>query len=91
MTKKEFEHAVAEDAGLSVKDAGKVTDAVFAELTRCIAAGDSIKIPGFGTFSQSHRDARKGRNPQTGEETIISACNVPKFKASSVLKAKCNA
>ena len=48
--------------------------------------GDSVTLVGFGTFSVSRRDARMGRNPQTGKEIQIPAKNVVKFKAGKGLR-----
>lgn len=90
MTKKEFEQKVAEKTGESLKCTSNMINAVFDTLTECIATGDSIAIKGFGTFEKSHREERKGRNPRTGEETVIAACDVPKFKAAKALKEECN-
>jgi DNA-binding protein HU-beta len=50
-------------------------------------ADDAVTLVGFGTFQKSRRKARKGRNPQTGEEIKIKAGNVVKFKAGQKLKA----
>ncbi|HJM03995.1 MAG TPA: HU family DNA-binding protein, partial [Arenicellales bacterium] len=55
-----------------------------------LAGGGSVALVGFGTFSVSHRAARMGRNPATGESIHINASNVPKFKAGKALKEACN-
>jgi len=66
----------------------KVLGIIFDSIGNVIKKGDSILIPGFGTFKQTKRSARKGRNPQTGEEIKIKARKVPQFKASTALKEK---
>ena len=48
--------------------------------------GDQVPLIGFGTFKVSHRAARTGRNPQTGQEMQIEAVNVPAFSAGKTLK-----
>ena len=53
--------------------------------------GDSVVIPGFGTFEKRHRDERTGRNPQTGEATTIAATDVPAFKAGKGFKDRVKA
>jgi len=55
-----------------------------------VAAGKRVAINGFGTFKLSHRAARKGRNPQTGEPLDIKASNSPSFTASKTFKEKVN-
>lgn len=53
---------------------------------REVAAGNSVQLLGFGTFTSAKRAERKGKNPKTGEELIIPACTVPKFKAGQSFK-----
>ena len=52
-----------------------------------VAAGNKVQLVGFGTFEKGHRSERKGKNPQTGEEMIIPAKDVPKFSAGKDFKA----
>ena len=86
MNKTEIVAAVAEEAGISKKDAEKAlkafTDAVTAELKK----GGKVQLVGFGTFEVSTRAARTGRNPHTGAEMKIKASKAPKFKAGKALK-----
>lgn len=90
MNKTELVAAMAEEAGLSKKDAEKAlkafTDVVAAELKK----GEKIQLVGFGTFEVSERAAREGRNPQTGEAMPIAASKSPKFKAGKALKDSIN-
>jgi DNA-binding protein HU-beta len=51
-----------------------------------LSKGESLSLVGFGTFNVSERSARKGRNPQTGQEIDIPARTVPTFKAGKGLK-----
>lgn len=86
MNKTELVKAVAERAELTQKDAAKVLDAVFDTITQTLAKEEKIQLIGFGTFEVRDRAARKGRNPQTGEEIDIAASKVPAFKAGKELK-----
>lgn len=86
MTKVELVNAVAERTGLSKKDAGAAVDAVFDQITQALSRGDKVQIVGFGTFEVRERAARRGRNPQTGEEMSIAARRTPAFKAGKLLK-----
>ena len=90
MNKAELTSAVADKSGLTKDDAGKAIDAVFEALTNAMKNGDEAAIPGFGKFSVGRREARKGRNPRTGEEVDIAASNSPKFKAAKGLKDALN-
>jgi DNA-binding protein HU-beta len=68
------------------KDAQEAVDCVLSSITKALGKGDSVSLIGFGTFKVAERKARKGRNPQTGEEIDIAASKVPKFAAGKALK-----
>ncbi len=66
-------------------DAKKALDAFIGATTKALKKGDRVALVGFGSFSVSKREARKGRNPQTGKEITIPAKKVVKFKAGAEL------
>jgi nucleoid DNA-binding protein len=68
------------------KDAQAAVDCVLSSITRALENGDTVSLIGFGSFKVTERKARKGRNPQTGEEIDIAAARVPKFTAGKALK-----
>jgi len=82
----ELKKTVAESTGQSQTDADNSVKAVFAAITEALGSGDTISIPGFGSFSIRERAARTGRNPQTGKPIQISASKAVKFKAGKTLK-----
>ncbi|RAP28850.1 hypothetical protein C2W64_04436 [Brevibacillus laterosporus] len=86
MNKTELIAKVAETAELTKKDAGQVVDAVFEAITGALKDGEKVQLMGFGTFEVRERAARKGRNPQSGEEIEIPASKLPAFKAGKELK-----
>lgn len=86
MNKTDLINAVAEKAELSKKDSATVVNAVFETITETLANKEKIQLVGFGTFETRERAARKGRNPQTGEDLFIEATTVPAFKAGKALK-----
>lgn len=86
MNKTELINAVAEKTELSKKDATGAVDAVFEVITGSLQDGEKVQLIGFGNFEVRERAARKGRNPQTGEEIDIPASNVPAFKPGKALK-----
>lgn len=86
VNKAELVSAVAEKADLTKKESERVINAVFAAVEEALARGDKVQLVGFGTFEVREREARKGRNPQTGEEINIPATKVPAFKAGKALK-----
>ena len=86
MNKTELIAAVAEQAAITKKDAEKALSAVIDSITNALAEGDKVQLVGFGTFEVRARDARKGKNPRTGEIINIAASKVPAFKAGKALK-----
>lgn len=86
MNKTELINAVAEASELYKKDATKAVDSVFDTILDALKNGDKIQLIGFGNFEVRERSARKGRNPQTGEEIEIPASKVPAFKPGKALK-----
>ncbi len=85
MNKGELIDVVAKDAGISKAMAAKVLNSVIDTVTKALKEGDKVSLVGFGTFSIVNRKARKGRNPQTGEEIEIPAKKVVKFKVGANL------
>ncbi len=86
MNKAELVSSVAEKTNLTRKDAEKVLSAMLESIGEALSAGDKVQLVGFGTFETRERAARKGRNPQTGEEIDIAATKVPVFKAGKQLR-----
>jgi DNA-binding protein HU-beta len=85
MNKAELIDAIASGAGLTKADAKKSLDAFIGATTKALKKGDRVALVGFGSFSVSKREARKGRNPQSGKEITIPAKKVVKFKAGAEL------
>jgi DNA-binding protein HU-beta len=86
MNKTDLINLVSEKAELSKKDASKAVDAVFDSIVEALASGDKVQLIGFGNFEVRERAARKGRNPQTGEEMDIPASKAPAFKPGKQFK-----
>ncbi|MDV2580832.1 HU family DNA-binding protein [Alkalibacillus haloalkaliphilus] len=86
MNKTDLVNAVAENADLSKKDASKAVDSVFEAITDSLTKSEKVQLIGFGNFEVRERSARKGRNPQTGQEIDIPASKVPAFKPGKALK-----
>ena len=68
------------------KEAQAAVDCVFSTITKALKKKDAVTLIGFGTFKVAQRNARKGRNPQTGAEIKISAKKVPRFVPGKTLK-----
>ena len=90
MTKAELVKKVSLETGVPQKDVANVMKAIFAGISVALKAGESIAINDFGTFSVAEHAARKGRNPQTGEEIQIPASRGAKLKQAKALKELLN-
>ena len=90
MNKTELAAIVADKADMSKEKANEVVTAITDEITAALAREDSFSLIGFGSFVRRSRAARKGKNPQTGEEIDIKASNSVGFKAGKALKASVN-
>ena len=88
-TKAELIDAVAVSAGVSKADAERTIGAFFDHVTTA-TKNDKVAWPGFGSFSQTKRAARTGRNPQTGAPVKIAASTAMKFTPSATLKTTLN-
>jgi DNA-binding protein HU-beta len=86
MTKKELIKSVSDATGQSLKQAEKSLEAVFGTIKSALKREKKVTIASFGSFSIVKRQARKGRNPRTGEIISIAASKLPKFKPGKALK-----
>ena len=86
MNKTDLVSQVAAKTGMTKKDVEKVVNAFFGTVEGALKDGGRVQLVGFGTFEVRDRKARKGRNPQTGQEISIPATKVPAFKAGKALK-----
>ena len=89
--KNEIVSAVFERHGeITKKQAGEVFDLIIDCMSDSLAEGDSVKLPGFGTFLVAERAEREGRNPQTKKPMIIPASRVVRFRVGKALKDAVN-
>ena len=86
MKKTDLIAAVAEQTGLSKKDAEKALNATIDTIIKAVAEDDKVQLTGFGTFEQRQRNARTGVDPRTGSSIEIPASKVPAFKAGKAFK-----
>ena len=91
MNKTELVTAMADQAGLTKKDAEAALKAFVDVITEGLKNGEKISLVGFGTFDVAERAAREGINPATGKKIQSAASKAPKFKAGKALKDAVNA
>ncbi len=80
MNKAELVEEIANQSGLTKKTCREAVDTVTSVITESLARGEKVTLVGFGSFKVITRKARRGRNPQTGEEIQIPSKDVPKFE-----------
>ena len=86
MSKTELIAAVAQNTGMTKKDAERAVNATLEAITASLVKGDKVQVSGFGIFEVKTREARVGRNPRTKETIQIPASKQPVFKAGKALK-----
>jgi integration host factor subunit alpha len=90
MTKADLAEKVYEKLSCTKDEAFDLVEITLETLKEAIAKDGHVKISGFGNFTVKQKVARRGRNPQTGEEITITPRKVLTFKVSQVLKAQIN-
>lgn len=90
MTKADITNRLYERLGYSRRECASIVDTFFEIIKEALASGENVKIFGFGNFVLKEKKERKGRNPKTGEEMVISERRVLNFKLSHVLKEAMN-
>jgi integration host factor subunit beta len=90
MTKADLVEKVAKETDMTKKDAEKLVEVIFESIVSTLNQGEKIELRGFGSFRVRERNARKGRNPKTGEPVNIPAKRVAYFKPGKDLKELIN-
>jgi DNA-binding protein HU-beta len=83
-------NSIAEQAGISKKEAAAAFDAFVGYISESCQRGERCAVPGLGSFSVSQRKAREGRNPRTNEKITIPASKNVRFKAGKDLRDAVN-
>lgn len=90
MNKSQIVANIAAELEMPKVKVAAVVNGVLDQVVAAVAAGETVSITGFGTFSARERAERQGRNPQTGEALVIQARKAPHFKAGRSFKADVN-
>ena len=73
------------------RDVERIVNVIFGEIVEALARGDRVELRGFGAFSVKRREARRGRNPRTGESVAVSEKAIPVFKTGKEMRQRLNA
>jgi len=88
LTKAEMVERIIEQFDLNKRDAKDLIELFFEEIRFVLENGEDVKLSGFGNFASRDKKPRPGRNPKTGEDTLIVARRVVTFHAGQKLKAR---
>lgn len=86
MNKSDLTKALSKEMDLPIRKAEEIVDKVFDTMTKSLVAGDRIEVRGFGSFTVREYEGYTGRNPKTGETTVVEAKRLPFFKAGQDLR-----
>ena len=89
ITKQDLTLHLSDTVGLPAKECAPLVNTLFDTIRTTLAAGEDVKLSGFGNFTLREKRARPGRNPRNGEPFEIAARRVVTFRASPLLKGRC--
>jgi integration host factor subunit alpha len=90
MTKADIAENIQSATGFTRKESAEMMETVFSIMKATLESGETLKIPGFGSFIVKQKADRRGRNPQTGEAITIEARRILTFKPSTLLRQAIN-
>ncbi len=90
LTKHNIGEKFQTELGLPKNQSVKITDSLLEIIKSSLASGEDVLVSGFGKFCVKDKQARKGRNPATGEDAILPARRVVTFKCSGKLREQVN-
>ncbi len=91
LTKAEMAERLYNELGLNKREAKELVELFFEEVRSALESGSQVKLAGFGNFDLRQKNQRPGRNPKTGEESLISARRVVTFRPGQKLKSRVEA
>ena len=91
LTKADMAESLFNELGLNKREARELVDFFYEDLREALAAGEQVKLSGFGKVDLRDKNRRPGRNPKTGEEIPITARRVVTFRPGQKLKARVEA
>ena len=90
ITKASLMKSVCNNSNLPKRESISTVEALLETIKRTLASGEDVLISGFGKFCVKDKKERMGRNPQTGDDMMVDARRVVRFKCSNVMRDKIN-
>lgn len=91
VTKDHIINSMCQQLDIPKKKAAQLLESLLKLMAETLEGGEDVLISGFGKFCVKQKDARKGRNPATGEDLMLGSRRVITFKCSPILRSKVNA
>lgn len=91
LTKADIVQAVQTETGFTKHKSTELVESLLETIKSTLASGEDVLVSGFGKFCVNEKAERRGRNPATGEEHMITARRVVTFKCSGKLRERVNA
>ena len=86
MKKSELQEALSKELNLPIETASSIINTILESMTNTLANGGNVEIRGFGSFAVRQYDPYTGRNPKTGEKTVVKPKKLPVFKVGKDLR-----
>lgn len=90
LTKAQIIEEISNKDGFTKKKSIEIVETLIDIIKSTLESGDDVLISGFGKFCVKKKKERRGRNPATGDDMMLSARNVVTFKCSSKLRDMIN-
>ncbi len=90
MNKSDLVNALSRENDLPIRKAEEIVNVMFDSMSQSLISGERIEIRGFGSFSVRQYDGYTGRNPKTGEETVVESKKLPFFKVGKDFRERLN-
>ncbi len=90
LTKAQIIEKIAEENGFAKKKSVEIVESLLEIIKQALESGEDVLVSGFGKFCVKEKGKRRGRNPATGSELMLSARKVVTFKCSGKLRDKVN-
>ena len=90
LIKADLVESLQQNSGLSKSQSADIVEAILSIIKEKLISGEDVLVSGFGKFQLQDKNARKGRNPATGEDLMLRSRRIVTFKCSGKLRERVN-